>query len=283
MTHLLVTTEWLAAHLTDPNIRVIDIRGKVMPPTAPEPHYISHREDYDRSHIPGAQFVVWNRDITDPDSFYHAQIAKPERFAAKMSALGIDAETFVVAYDDAGSFLAARLWWALNYYGHEKVAVVDGGWGKWVAENHPVTDAVPTTEPAQFIAQPRPDIYRSGADVLASLSDPHIHLVDMRTKGEFEGQAARAKRKGHIPGASNQPRAELLTANGELLPPDQLRAKFAAAGVDENTPQVVFYCNSGASASFGLLAMRVAGIKSPAAVYDASWREWGNDDTTPVE
>lgn len=280
---VLVSTEWIAEHLHDSQVRIVDIRGRVLPANAPPPQYFSHRSDYDQRHIPGAVFADWTHDITDPDSPYHAQVAKPERYAAFMSSIGVSDETLVIAYDDFGNALAARLWWSLHYYGHTRVAVLDGGWGRWTAEGRPTTAEIPVVQPGQFIARPQPNWYRSGDQVLAALhSVPLDKLVDMRSKPEFDGEYARARRSGHIPGAVNQPRAELVQPDGRLLPPADLRAKFRAIGVDDTADQVVFYCSAGVAASLGLLALRAADINVPAAVYDASWREWGNDDGKPI-
>lgn len=278
--NLLVTTAWLAEHLTDSNLRIVDIRGHVEPASQPLPHYFNHKSDYDKSHIPGAAFVDWVREITDPDDPRHAQIAKPERYAAVMSRLGIGADTFVVAYDDASGMFAARLWWSLNYYGHTQVAVLDGGWDKWIAEGRPTTADVPQISPVNFAPQPNPTIYRSSDQVLAALNS-QTKLVDVRTIGEFNGDASRASRKGHIPGAVNRPRTDLVNADGTMLSPEVLRLKFAEVGVTSETEEVVTYCNGGVSASYALLALHVAGITN-SAVYDGSWKEWGNDPEKPI-
>jgi thiosulfate/3-mercaptopyruvate sulfurtransferase len=280
-TNGLVSTAWLADHLQAANMRVVDIRGHVLPASEPPPHYFNHHADYLISHIPDAVFVDWVHEITDPADPRHAQIAPPERFAAAMSRAGIGDDTFVVVYDDAGGMFAARLWWALNYYGHSQVAVLDGGWQKWVAEGRPVSDVLPTFAPTTFTARPDPAWYRDGAQVLAALNSP-TRLVDMRGAEEFRGEASRAVRKGHIPSAVNQPRRDLLGEDGALLPPEVLREKFAALGVTDDSEEVVFYCNAGVSASFGLLALRAAGIDAPAAVYDGSWKDWGNDPEKPI-
>ncbi|MFC1463331.1 MAG: sulfurtransferase [Candidatus Brachytrichaceae bacterium NZ_4S206] len=277
--HPLVTTEWLHAHLSDEHVRIIDIRGHVLPPTEPLPHYFNHYDDYVKSHIPGAVFVDWVHEITDPADPRHARIAPPERFAAVMRRCGVGDDTFVVAYDDAGSMFAARLWWALNYYGHSAVAVLDGGWGKWVAEGRPVTAEVPEIAPADFT--PQPAWMRTGDQVMAALGSP-VRLVDVRSPQEFNGEQSRAKRFGHIPGAANVPRTSLVAADGTLPPPEALRETFAQAGIDARAPEIVTYCNAGVSASLGLLALRVAGFAN-SAVYDGSWKEWGNDDSRPIE
>lgn len=278
---LLVTTNWLAEHLDDPNVRVVDIRGHVISASEPPPHYFNHHDDYVKSHIPGAVFVDWVHEITDPGDPRHAQIAKPERYAEVMRRIGVGPETFVVAYDDASGMFAARLWWSLNYYGHDKVAVLDGGWPKWTAEGRPTTATVPEIAPASFEARPNPALYRSGDAVEAALGGDTV-FMDVRTPDEFAGKAARAARKGHIPGAVNTPRTDLVAADGTLLPPDALREKLGAVGITAESPEVVVYCNGGVSASYGLLALRAAGVTN-AAVYDGSWKDWGNDPNRPIE
>jgi len=282
MIKTLVSTAWLAEHLSAPNLRVVDIRGHVLPATEPPPHYFNHYADYLISHIPNAVFIDWVHEITDPADPRHAQIAPPERFAAAMQRAGIGDQTFVVAYDDAGGMFAARLWWALNYYGHSQVAVLDGGWQRWIAETRPVSAELPHVAPTVFTARPDPNWYRDGARVLAALH-AQARLVDMRSPEEFRGEASRAARKGHIPRAVNQPRRDLLAEDGTLLPPEALREKFAALGITDESNEVIFYCNAGVSASFGLLALRAAGIQAPAAVYDGSWKDWGNDPEKPIE
>jgi thiosulfate/3-mercaptopyruvate sulfurtransferase len=282
MTNPLVSTQWLHDHLNDPNLRIVDIRGHVIPASEPLPHYFNHYDDYVKAHIPGAVFVDWVYEITDPNDPRHAPIAQPDRYAAFASRIGIGPDTFVVAYDDADSMFAARLWWSLLYYGHENAAVLDGGWLKWTAEGRPTTAEIATITPTDFKARPNPAIHRTGAQILKGLHDPGRKLIDVRSPEEFAGKSARAKRKGHIPGAVNQPRPTLVAPDHTLLPPEQLRAKFSSHGIHPDLQEVVTYCNAGVSASFGMLALRVAGFEN-IAVYDGSWKDWGNDDSKPIE
>jgi rhodanese-related sulfurtransferase len=155
----LVTTDWLADHLEDENFRVVDIRGYVKKTDLgrgrQRADYLPAREEYDEAHVPGAVYVDWTRDITDPDDPVPAQVAPPERFAALMGSLGIGDETHVVVYDHSGGQFATRLWWALTLYGHDRVSVLDGGWKKWKAEGRPTTTEVPEPEPATFTPRPR--------------------------------------------------------------------------------------------------------------------------------
>jgi len=281
MTDLLITTDWLADHLNDPNIRIVDIRGHVLPANQPRPHYFAHKDDYITRHIPNAVFVDWVLDITDPDSPNAGHIAKPEPFAHLMGSLGIDENTLVVAYDDFGGIFSARLWWALNYYGHERVVVMDGGWHKWIAENRPTTADLPIITPKIFTPKVNPAL-RLTIDQVQTGIQTNMPLIDVRTPDEFMGRASRAKRFGHIPTAKNLPRNDLIRADNTMLSVPDLRLKFADMGITTDGDGVAFYCNGGVSASYGLLAMRVAGFNG-GAVFDGSWKEWGNDETKPIE
>jgi thiosulfate/3-mercaptopyruvate sulfurtransferase len=280
---VLVSTEWLAARLADPGLRIVDIRGKVLPPGS-KPRYFPKREDYDASHIPGAAFVDWTRDIVDPLDPVHAQIAQPAAFAATMGALGIGDATLAVTYDDYDHIFAGRLAWALRYYGHDAVRVLDGGWTRWVAEGRPTTSEVPSPAPAAFTARPRPALRRTADDVARILSAPDALLIDARPPDQFSGAASAAKRAGHIPGARNVHYAKLVDPKtGRFLPAPELARVFAEAGVDVTRlpGEVVVYCNGGVSCTVPLNALRMLG-RDDVAVYDGSWNEWGNDDSRPL-
>ncbi len=278
---ILVGTDWLAEHLDTPHLRIVDIRGHVIPASEPLPHYFNHHADYLISHIPGAVFIDWVHAITDPADPRHAKIAPPERFAAAMRAAGIDDQTHVVAYDDAKGMFAARLWWALNYYGHTQVAVLNGGWEKWTAENRPVSAEIPNMDAGDFTVWRNANIFRS-ADQISARLGANQRLIDVRSLDEYEGRSSRAPRKGHIPTAINLPRTDLTQDDATMPPPEVLRERFKAAGIDETSTDVVFYCNGGVSASYGLLAYHAAGFDG-GSVYDGSWKDWGNDLTKPVE
>jgi thiosulfate/3-mercaptopyruvate sulfurtransferase len=278
----LVSTQWLEDNLNDPNLVVLDLRGHLLPATDPLPHYFSHHDEYRESHIPGAQFVDWITDIT-VDGLHDMHIAPPDKFAALMTRLGISDGVVVIAYDDYGGIFAARMWWALNYYGHSQVAVLNGGWKAWEAEGRPVTDVVPVEERREpFEPRPNDDIRRTKEQVYMSLNGP-ARLLDVRSPSEYRGEISRGARKGHIPGAVNLPVKEEFTGpDGLLLDSDALRAKFEAAGVMDDSEEVITYCNSGVSSSLGLLAYRAAGFEG-GAVYDGSWKDWAHDESLPVE
>ena len=164
----LVTTDWLADHLEDDNLRVVDIRGYVKKTDLgggrQRADYLAAREEYDEAHVPGAVYVDWTSDITDPDDPVPAQVAPPERFAGLMGSLGIGEGTHVVVYDHAGGQFATRLWWALTYYGHDRVSVLDGGWKKWTSEGRPTTTRVPEPEPAVFTPEAQSTLADGGRD-----------------------------------------------------------------------------------------------------------------------
>ncbi len=280
MTSPLVSTAWLEDHLHDPDLRIVDLRGHVLPASEPPPHYFNHREAYLTAHIAGAVFVDWVHEITDPDDPRHAQIAPPARYEALMQRIGINADSLVVAYDDANGMFAARLWWSLNYYGHTRVVVLDGGWDAWLAEGRPTESVVPTYAPGNFVTHVNTDLHRNAVQIAERIGE-NQRLIDVRTPAEYAGQASRAERAGHIPTAVNLPRADLLDAVGRLRSPAELRALFAEADVSDDAQDVVFYCNGGVSASFGLLALRAAGFTG-GSVYDGSWKDWGNDPDMPI-
>jgi len=275
----LVTVDWLAQRLGDDSVRIVDIRGRVLPPGEPLPHYYAHREAYNAAHIPGAVFVDWTIDIVEPGS-PSQDILNADDFGRLMGRLGIGADTQVVAYDDADGMFAARLWWALRYYGHEAVAVLDGGWKLWTARGLPTTSEVVQPPPASFVPRVNAALRQTSASVSARPAG--AALVDVRSPAEFRGDVSRARRKGHIPGAVNVPRTAMVTAEGTLKGPDELRQLFTDAGIHLEAPAVIAYCNAGVSASYGLLALEAAGF-SRASVYDGSWKDWGNDDTLPIE
>lgn len=274
-----VSTEWLAEHLHDDTIRIVDIRGNVLPATEPPPHYYSHRAEYEQSHIPNAIFLDWTTDIVEPNSPTY-DVLNADAYAELMSSRGIADEHTVIAYDDANGMFAARFCWTLKYYAHEEAYILNGGWQKWLAENRPTSDAMPQLPRATFTAQSQPHL-RVDAEQILTPPQPQV-LVDVRSPKEFAGQASRANRMGHIPNAVNIPRKTLVTDDGTLKSADELRKIITDAGVNLDTDYVVLYCNSGVSASYGLFALQQAGLKN-GAVYDSSWKDWGNDDTKPIE
>ena len=284
----LVGTDWLKEHLNDPDLRVVDIRGYVKKTDLgngrQRAKYLAARDEYDEAHIPGAVYIDWTRDITDPEDAVPAQIAPPDRFASIMGSLGIGDTTYVVVYDHVGGQFATRLWWALLYYGHDRVSVLDGGWKKWVTETHPTTAEVPAIEPTVFTPRPRHGWRKEAEDVLAA-SERGAFVLDARDEGQYTGAIVRGEgRAGHVPGARHLHSDSLFDPeNGTFLPHEELAAKLREAGVpDDRDAPLISYCNGGVAATVPLFALHQLGYKN-LANYDGSWNEWGGREDLPTE
>ena len=277
----LVTTAWLERHLRDGDIRIVELRGKVLPPTEPPPHYFTDRAGYEKAHIPNAVFVDWQVDIVAPGS-PSGDVAAPELFAALMGALGIGNDTKVVIYDNAASMFACRLRWALRYYGHEKVFILDGGWDKWLGEGRPVSADRPQVERAKFAPRLNTRLKATKEEIMTGIEAGNMQLIDVRSPAEYAGAASRARHGGHIPTAISIPRSAMVADDQTVETANKLQKCFAEKGAALDASDTVVYCNSGISASFGMLALELAGARN-LRLYDGSWKEWGNDAATPKE
>ena len=274
----LVGTDWLAAHLGDPQVRVVDASFKLpgITPTA--------REDYDRAHIPGAVFFDID-DVCEPGTPLPHMIPSPDLFARKIGALGIGDGDRIVVYDSAGLSSAGRAWWMLRMFGHPNVALLDGGLAKWCAEGRPLDTAVPTPQPRHFTARFDPSLVRDKQGLIGNLTTRQEQVVDARAAGRFDGTAPEPRpgmRSGHIPGSRNVP-YELVTdpRTRQLKSADELTQLFRDAGVALDRP-IVTSCGSGVTACALAFALHLIGHPG-AAVYDGSWSEWGLPGDTPIE
>jgi thiosulfate/3-mercaptopyruvate sulfurtransferase len=273
----LVGTDWLAAHLADANVRVVDSSFKLpgITPTA--------REDYDRGHIPGAVFFDID-DICAPGTSLPHMIPSAELFARKIGALGIGNDTRVVVYDGAGLSSAGRAWWMLRLFGHHDVGILDGGLPTWKAEDRPLDTAIPTPQPRTFTARFDPSLLRDKAALLGNLATRREQVVDARAAGRFDGTAPEARpglRGGHIPGSRSLPYERVTDpATHQLKSAEELTRLFRDAGVALDRP-IVTSCGSGVTACALAFALHLIGHPG-AAVYDGSWSEWGMPGDTPV-
>jgi len=298
----LVSTAWLAAHMGDPSVRIVDVRWRSRYENGRGISLDDH-EGYLAGHIPGAVFAGMIADLSDPDHRVPDMLAPPEQFARVMGRLGIASDTWVVAYDNMGFPLgSARLWWALSYYGHDRVRVLDGGLRQWQAEQRTLSTDIPVVEPANFTPRVRPEWIASKEDVIAAIGRSETVIVDCLTPELYRGGGERhlwGQRPGHIPGARNVPylanvdpelacvtaaERERLLASGRSF---TFASRDALANLYRNanvTPDrdVITYCGRGYAGACGLLALKLLGYER-ARLYDGCWAEWSADPDLPAE
>jgi len=280
----LATTEWLAAHLGDPSVRVVDMRYYVRAASDGSFGGVSGRQAYQEGHIPGAVFVDYAADLTEPEDDVPLNILGPDRFAALMGRLGIGDESTVVVYDDSGGTWAARLWWALRYYGHDAAKVLNGGLTKWTAEGRPLEKRIPTLPAATFQARIRPALKATRDEVIQAIGRRDICIVDALPRVFYTGRARLypTHRAGHIPTARNLPAtANVDRSTQTLLPPDELAQLWQKLDLSPDQ-KVITYCGAGAYGAYDLFVLYVLGHDN-ASLYDGSWMEWGANPELPVE
>jgi thiosulfate/3-mercaptopyruvate sulfurtransferase len=278
MNDSIVRTEWLASHLNDPNVRIVD--GSWHMPQLKR----DARSDFEKEHIPGAVFFDIDA-IADRANPLPHMLPSAEDFGRAVGALGIGSNDRVIVYDVRGIISAARVWWTFRAFGHEAVAVLDGGLRKWRAEGRPVASGVPAPALRTFTARgPRPELVRDLDAMRANVESRQEQVLDARSAGRFTGTEAEPRaglRGGHIPGSINLPYEQLYRPDGTLVPPADMKAVFERAGVDLTKP-VATTCGSGVTASVLALGLHLLGHRQ-VAVYDGSWTEWGGRDDTPIE
>lgn len=281
----LVSAEWLARNLDAPALQVIDIRGYVTTGSQgggrQTATYTGALAEYREAHIPGASFIDWTRDIVDSDAEVKAQVAPPERFAVAMGKAGVDAGTDVVIADHAGGHFATRLWWALRYYGHDRAAILDGGFNRWRSLGLRTETGWRHPAPRTFTSRVRPALRSEAPDVANLIESGERQIVDARDPETFAGALQRGSRGGHIPTAVNFPVSHLFDEEGLWKSPDAIRAAASASGVDPDRP-VTAYCNGGVTATAVLFGLHRAG-QDDISNYDGSWNEWGERHDLPTE
>ena len=243
------------------------------------------RRQYEHAHVPGAVYASLNDDLSAPRTGSNGRHPLPsvDALAAVFSRLGIANGVQVVVYDQDAGLHASRLWWSLKYLGHAEVALLDGGWAKWIAEGRPTAAGRETRPAAIFTPAVRPEMRVNIEDVQRRMTDARTLLVDARGAERFEGKSETIdKVAGHIPGAQNHFYKSNLAEDGTMRRPDELRARFDALLGGRKPEDVVMYCGSGVSACHNLLAMEHAGLTGT-PLYAGSWSEWSADPSRPME
>ncbi|WP_417722438.1 3-mercaptopyruvate sulfurtransferase [Salipiger sp.] len=272
----LVSTEWLARHIKDPDLRILDASW-YLPGSDRDA-----QAEYESAHIPGARFFDID-DVSDQRSDLPHMVPPVEKFMSRMRALGVGDGHQVVVYDGSGLFSAARVWWLFKLMGQDDVAVLDGGFPKWQAEGREIEDMPPVIRDRHMTVRRQNQMVKDVTQVSSAAKLKDTEIVDARAASRFRGDAPEPRpglRAGHIPGSRNVPFATLLEENGTMKAPEALRGVFEDAGVDLSKP-VITSCGSGVTAAILNLALTRMG-KVDHSLYDGSWSEWGQFPTLPV-
>ncbi|EHS93710.1 TPA: 3-mercaptopyruvate sulfurtransferase [Klebsiella oxytoca] len=276
-TSFFVAADWLAEHIDDPEIQIIDAR---MAPPGQEERDLN--AEYQAGHIPGAVFFDIEA-LSDHTSPLPHMMPRAEAFAVAMRELGVSSDKHLVVYDEGNLFSAPRAWWMLRTFGVEKVSIVAGGLEGWRRDGLPLEQGLPELPEGDFDGRVAPLAIKRLTDVLLVSHEGSAQIVDARPAGRFNGQVAEPRpglRCGHIPGALNVPWTELVI-NGELKTTDELNEIFARQGVDFERP-IIASCGSGVTAAVVVLALTTLGVNG-VSLYDGSWSEWGARTDLPIE
>ncbi len=276
MSTTIVSSAELKAHLSDSGWCVIDCRHDLMDVGL-------GRRQYDEGHIPGAQFAHMDTDLSGAKTGRNGRHPLPlrEDLSARFRAWGINNDTQLVAYDAAGGSFAARLWWLARWLGHDRVALLDGGWPAWMQQTGLSTMEPPARPPGRFAAGPSLETSVDASQIVAQLGSRQRLLVDARARERYEGRVEPLDPvAGHIPGALHRFWQDNLI-NERFKAPEQLRTEFEQLLAGRRPEQMVAHCGSGVTACHHLLAMRIAGLPG-AQIYAGSWSEWVADPARPV-
>lgn len=279
----LVSTQWLAAHLDDPKVRVLDATTHLPPkPDFSLYDVVPGVEDFEKGHIPGAAFIDIEHDVSTPHPQLHFMLPQPQQFARAMARLGVSDDTLVVCYATGFHWWATRLWWMLRVFGHDRVAVLDGGFQKWQAEGRPVETGPAGARPeGRFtVRPPRTAMVAGRDDVLAAIGRPDTSIVNALRAEQHEGRGGvHYGRRGHIAGSINIPSVAHLNPDQTFKSPQELRQLFAEP---LGKPRVITYCGGGIAATSVALVLAMLG-HDDVRVYDASLTEWAADPSLPME
>jgi thiosulfate/3-mercaptopyruvate sulfurtransferase len=278
----LVGTQWLAEHLADPQVRVLD--GTTHLPPLPDLSLydvVSGRADFEKGHIPGAGFVDIEHELSTPHPRLHFMLPTAEAFAAAMGRLGIGNDTHVVTYATGNHWWATRLWWMLRVFGHDRVSVLDGGFQKWQSEGRPLETGAPGAQaPRAFTARMRPEMVATREDILAAVGRGETCTVNALRPEQHAGTGGvHYGRRGHITGSVNIPALHHIRPDNTFREADELRALFAPALA---APEVLTYCGGGIAATSVALVLAMLGHER-VKVYDNSLTEWAADPALPME
>ena len=265
-TNSIVSPEWLAAHLDDPKVIIIDCRFSLADPELGQ-------QQYKTNHIPGAFYLDLNRDLSSPVSKHGGRhpLPNPTELAEKLSAIGITDDTLIVAYDDSRFAFAARLWWLLRYMGCDRVAILDGGFSAWQTAGYSTSDTLPTPQPGKFVPQLQPGWVVDIDTVKVRKDQPGVVLIDSRESDRYQGLREPIDPiAGHIPGAVNYPWQEVTGEGGKARSQLEQQQRWAQIQPAE---EIIVYCGSGVTACVNLLSLEIAGIHD-AKLYAGSWSDW---------
>jgi len=266
--HLLVEPAWLAEHLSDAKLRIVDVRGDAL---------------YLRGHIPGAVSLDGTSAINDPDADVNGLLVGPEEFEQVIRSLGIDNDTVVVIYDQSSSLSAARLFYALEYYGHkDQVRILNGGFAAWTAEQRPLESGRREVAPGNFTARPNPDLQADADYVAEQIGKENVVILDVRSEDEYIGTDVRSANGGHIPGATHIEWSTAVEAGTvqRFKSADALWEIYGGAGLSPDV-EVIPYCQTNVRAAHTYFVLRLLGFEK-VRPYEASWAEWGNRDDVPI-
>ena len=282
--HFLVETDWLEAHLGDAGLRVIDCRIDMLPAEgqARGLRFVPAADAWKAAHVPGATFVDFAQDLSDPDHALQFMLPPAGQCADVMSRHGVGDGTRVVLYDGFMNMWAARLWWMLRAYGFDHAAVLNGGWHKWKTEGRRTSSEVPTPPMTTFRVERRRDCFVGSQDVLRGIGDPGTCLVDAMTPEHYAGETSYYSRPGHIESAVNVPFLSVVDPETQAyLAPAALRSRLESVGAT-TAPRVVTYCGGGIAASSTAFALALLG-HDDVVIYDGSLSEWTADPSLPME